>query len=157
MAHENSSVVIAQHIANDNWEGVEAHFNNSEFAALLGISVSLKNPALPKCEVSDIQTFHLGGIGQAFVNGAVISAILDLALGLTGLKYSNMGGFATRNLNIDIARPVENSRFYVISKCNRQIGNNVFSEATLFNANDEPCVYATGILRIGIGTTQAQT
>ena len=146
---------MVNHLVNEDWEKVAEHLSKTEFAAHLGIRVILDNPDLPKCEISDIQPFHLGGIGQEFVNGAIISAILDFTLGLTGLKYSKMGNFATRSLNIDIARPIGNDRFYVIAKCNRKIANNVFSEATVFDSNDEPCVYATGMLRVGI--TKAKT
>jgi acyl-coenzyme A thioesterase PaaI-like protein len=105
---------------------------------------------LPQCAISEIKPFHLGGIGQEFVNGAIMSAMLDFALGLTGLKYATLGSFATCTLNIDIARPIEKGRFYAIAKGNRKIGKKVYSEATIFNAQDEPCVYATGILKVGI-------
>ena len=144
---------MANHMANQDWKKVAEHLSRTEFAAHFGIRVILDNPEQPKCEVSNIQPFHLGGIGQEFVNGGIISAVLDFALGLTGLKYSNLGNFATRSLNIDIARPIEKNGFYVVAKCNRKIANNVFSEATAFDSSDEPCVYATGMLRVGITKT----
>ena len=150
LAHANTAEVIAKYIAKDQWGKVEDYFNQSEFAMHLGIKILLENPELPRCEISNIQAFHLGGIGQDFVNGAIISAVLDLALGLTGLKYAKRGNFATSSLHINIARPIDNNRFYVIAKRNRVIENKVFSEATVFNADDEPCVYATGIIRVGI-------
>ncbi len=125
-------------------------FNASEFSQRFGFNVTLNDSELPRCEISDIEAFHLGGIGQDFINGAVISAMLDFALGLTGLKYAELGDFATSHLNIDIARPIEKGRFYVLAKTNKQIANKVFSEATIFNYRDEPCVYATGSLRVAI-------
>jgi len=145
-----NSLNIANCIADNDWIKVEEYFNNSAFLTHLGITVSLDNPDLPRCEISHLEPFHLGGIGQNFVNGAIISSILDLSVGLTALKYSKMGKFATSSLNIEMARPVDNGRFYAISKRNRIIGKKLFSEATIFNSNDEPCVYASGILRIGI-------
>ncbi len=154
LAETRTSGNMADHLANEDWKKVADYLSSTEFATHLGISVNLDNPDHPKCEVSNIQPFHLGGIGQEFVNGGIISAVLDFTLGLTGLKYSRMGKFATRSLNIDIARPVENSRFYVIAKCNRKIANNVFLEATVFDSSDEPCVYATGMLRVGIKKIQ---
>jgi acyl-coenzyme A thioesterase PaaI-like protein len=151
---KNVSEIVAEHIAKGDWKKVEEFFNNSEFTSHLGIQVDLLAPDLPKCEILDIQPFHLGGIGQEYINGAIISAVIDLALGLTGLKYSKLGNFATCNLNIDIVRPIEKGRFYVVAKSNRQIDNKVFSEATIFNQNDVPCVYATGMIRVGISSAQ---
>ncbi len=154
MTTKNISKIVAEYIKNDKWEKVEEFFNASEFALHLGIKVNLSDPDMPRCEISNIQPFHLGGVGQEFVNGAVISATIDLALGLTGLKYSKLGSFATCSLNIDIARPIEKGRFYVVAKRNRKIDKKVFSEATIFNSNDEPCVYASGMLRVGITNAQ---
>lgn len=150
MVNKNLSDIFAEHIANNDWKKIEAFFNASEFATHFGIRVSLEDPDQPKCEIATIQSFHLGGVGQAYVNGAIICAVLDLALGLTGLKYTKKGTLATCSLNIELARPIENDRFYVIAKSNRKIDNKIFSEATVFNSNDEPRVYASGMLRVGI-------
>lgn len=150
MKNENLSQRIAPHIERDDWAGMERYFNESEFSKHLGIAVSLADPAQPKCEISEIQAFHLGGIGQNFVNGAIISAVFDLGIGLTGLRYASLVKFATTNVNIHLLKPVQNNRFYLISKCNKKIGRRLFSEATLFNFRDEPCAYATGEIRINI-------
>jgi len=44
----------------------------------------LDNPLAPIYTVEKISAFHLGGIGQDFINGVIISAVLELSLGLTG-------------------------------------------------------------------------
>ena len=141
---------ISDCLAEGSWIEVEKYFNESELAKRLGFSVSLQNPEAPQCEVLHVSDIHLGGGGQECVNGAVISAMLDFVLGLTGLKYAGSGRFATCSLNIEIAKPIKKGRFYAIAKCSRKIDRFVFSEATVFNFDDEPCVYATGRLRVGI-------
>ncbi len=150
MKKETTSELISKHLADNNWGEIEAHFNNSEFTKHMGITISLFDPLTPKCMIKKISAFHLGGIGQDFINGAIISAVLDLALGLTGLQHANKGNFATTNLNIDIAKAVQNGQFYALSKCNHTIGKDLFSEATIYDCNDLPCVYATGKIRVGI-------
>lgn len=154
MTKTTMSDIVSEALANNNWKQIETFFNSREFVSHLGMTVCLDKPDLPMCEIADIQPYHLGGIGQSFINGAIISAVVDLSLGLTGIKYCGMGNFATCNLNIDIAKPIENQRFYSIAKCNKKIGNKLFSEVTLFNIHDEPCVYATGMLRVGIKSVQ---
>ena len=141
---------MATLVENGDWARVAEHFNNLEFVRLLGVTVSLDDPERPRCAVHTIQSFHLGGIGQDFVNGAITSGVLDLALGLTGVRYVSMGYFATRNLHIDLTLPVEKDGFYVISRETSRIGKNLFCEATVFNPDGEPRVHATGVVRIGI-------
>ncbi|GAB5415768.1 MAG: hypothetical protein Cons2KO_33710 [Congregibacter sp.] len=141
---------MAQALEQEDWPAIEEHFNQLEFVRLLGVRVCLNNPDRPRCDVADIQPFHLGGIGQDFVNGAITSAVIDLALGLTGVRFAHMGYFATRNLQIDLTLPVEKDGFYVTSRLTSRIGKNGFAEATVFNLKGEPRVHATGVVRVGI-------
>lgn len=141
---------MAGMLEREDWDGIAGHFNNLGFVRLLGVDVSLADPDRPRCDVSEIKPFHLGGIGQDFVNGAITSAVIDLAIGLTGLRFAHMGYFATRNLQIDLTLPVEKDGFYVTSRCTSRIGKNVFAEATVFNLKGEPRVHATGVVRVGI-------
>ena len=150
MKNKNLSNIISQHVQNGDWPEIEHYFNSTEFVKHMGITVNLSDHEQPKCEISEIKLFHLGGVGQGFVNGAVISAMFDLVIGLTGLKYAPLGNFATSNVNIQFLKPVSNNRIYAISKCNKKIGNRIFSDSTLFNDRDEPCAYATGEIRVGI-------
>lgn len=150
MNNDDFRNIMSQHLDGDDWTQIERYFNGSEFSKHMGITVLLSNPENPKCEITDIKPFHLGGIGQDYINGAIISAMFDLVIGLTGLKYNTSGNFATSNLNIQLLAPVESCSFYATSKCNSTIGNRVFSEATLYNFKNEPCAYATGEIRIGL-------
>lgn len=154
MTRTTTSELVSQYLATGDWKQIEAYFNKSEFICHLGITISLDNPLAPKCTIEKISAFHLGGIGQDFINGAIIAAVLDLSLGLTGLQYSEKGHFATTNLNIDIAKPIKNGRFHAISTCNREIGNAIFSEATIYDCDNAPCVYATGKIRTAIKRTK---
>ena len=153
MSKDNFSTVISQHVESGNWREVEHYFNQSGLAQHMGIHVDLQDPAQPRCEVNDIKPFHLGGVGQDYINGAVISAMYDLAIGLTALAYASEGDFATTDINIRLLHPVAGNRFYMIAKVNRRIGNRVFSDATLFNFNDEACGHAHGEIRIGLTKT----
>jgi acyl-coenzyme A thioesterase PaaI-like protein len=141
---------IAQHLDSGNWKKIEDFFNHSEFAKHLGINVVLDDPTQPKCEVNEIKRFHLGGLGQSYINGVIISGLFDLVIGLTAIEYAPLGNFATTNVNIRFIKPVENNAFYAVAKTSRKVGNRVFSEATLFNVKNEPCAYATGEIRVGI-------
>lgn len=150
MIEDKFSRNISQHVSDGNWREIESCFNKTDFAVHLGINVVLDKPAQPKCEINSIMPFHLGGVGQDYINGAVISGLFDLVIGLTALGYSSLGNFATSSVNIRMLKPVDKNRLYAVAKIRTKIGNIVFSEATLFNFKDEPCGYASGEIRVGI-------
>lgn len=141
---------MAHLVSESNWSEVATRFNDMEFVRRLGLVIDLSDPDQPRGDVTKIESYHLGGIGQDFVNGAVTSGVIDIVLGLTGLRFAEMGYFATRNLQIDLALPVEKDGFYVVSRTTSRIGKNLFAQATVFNPNGEPRVHATGVVRIGI-------
>ncbi|MDO3722145.1 PaaI family thioesterase [Marinobacter sp. chi1] len=150
MSKVKISQTLSQSIEAGDWQEIERYFNDSDFAKALGIIVNLDDPANPRCEVNEIKDLHIGGVGQSYINGAVISAIFDLVIGLSALGYASEGNFATSNVNIRFVKPVERNRFYATSKVLRKIGNIIFSEATLFNFHGEPCGQAHGEIRVGI-------
>lgn len=141
---------LAHFVANDRWSEVEQFFNELAFPKHLGIHVSLSDPANPRCEINAIEPFHLGGVGKNYVNGAVISGMFDLVIGLTGIAYTPMGNMATSNVNIRMLKPVEKNSFYVTGAVTQKVGNRVFSEATLFDYLGEACAVANGEIRVGM-------
>lgn len=141
---------MSELVRNGDWQEVQNRFNDQAFVKHLGVVVDLSNPDEPRCDVRNIEAYHLGGIGQDFVNGAVTSSVIDIALGLTGIRYADRGYFATRNLHIDLTLPVEKHGFYVTARSTSRIGKNLFAEATVFNPEGEPRVHATGVVRIGV-------
>jgi len=141
---------IAHLVKQNKWEEIQEFFNHSPQVLHLGITVNLANPVNPKCNISKICSFHLGGIGQNYINGGVIATMLDLSIGLTALKYLENGNIATGKLNIDFLRPIEGKALYTIAKINNKIGNNLYAEAVVYNCNNQPCVYASDTIRINI-------
>lgn len=150
MTTTGQAEVFATLIANERWAEVAAQFSDMAFAKHLGISVSLDDPEHPVCTVSEIKDFHLGGIGRDFVNGAVLSGMVDLALGITALPHARMMAFATSNVSLDLAKPVRSGPFYAVSKCNQIIGRKLFSEVVIYDHDDKPCVFGTGTITTGI-------
>lgn len=137
-------------ITEGNWQAVEDGFNNMPFVKRFGVVVSLADPDCPRITLEKVEDYHLGGIGQNFINGAITSGVIDLAIGLTGLRHAPKGYFATSSLHIDLNKPVEHTGFYATARTTQQIGKNLFSEATVFSLDGEPRVHATGVVRVGI-------
>lgn len=142
--------LIASYVEAGDWGAIESYFNATPFAQHLGLMISLENPTAPKCMIVDPRPFHTGGVGQDFVNGAIIAGIFDFTIGLTALSYASQGNFATTNVNVKFIKPVEQLGVFATAKCTSQIDNKLFVEATLFNRHDEACCYANGEIRIAI-------
>jgi acyl-coenzyme A thioesterase PaaI-like protein len=150
LGRQNFKDWIASQVEEGDWSAIERHFNEAPFCQYMGLNVTLDDPARPKCAINKELPFQLGGVGQDFVNGAIIAAMFDFVIGLTALKYASKGNFATSNVNIKLLRPVEKGGVYAIAECSREIGKRLFVESTLFNGKDEPCCYATGEIRVAI-------
>ena len=141
---------LARFVTDNRWSEIEKFFNESVFAMHLGINVDLSDPANPRCEINTIEPFHLGGLGQSYVNGSVISGMFDLIIGLTGITYTPLGNIATSNVNIRLLKPVDKNSFHLTGSVTQKVGNRVFSEAILFNSLGEPCAVANGEIRVGL-------
>lgn len=142
---------IASQVEAGDWKSIETHFNSSPFTRHMGLSISLDDPSTPKCMIIDAQPFQTGGVGQDFVNGAIIAAMFDFTIGLTALPYASQGNFATTNVNVKFIKPVEQNGVYVTATCTRKIDKKLFVEATLFNRRNDACCHANGEIRVAIG------
>lgn len=56
--------------------------------------------------IGKIEEIHRGGISGDAVNGGIISMLVDLAIGLLGLKYFEEGLTATHHLSIHFVKPL---------------------------------------------------
>ncbi|MEM9301352.1 MAG: PaaI family thioesterase [Pseudomonadota bacterium] len=141
---------LAARVEADDWAAIEDRFNDTAVARDLGPEIVLADPDRPRCVISKEKPIHSGGVGQDFTNGVIIAGVFDFVLGLTALRYTGEGNFATTSLNIRMLKAVEKGGVYAVGEVSRRIGRTIFAEATLYNGRDEPCSFATGEVRVGI-------
>lgn len=130
------------------WNEVGAFFNNSPQIKHLGIEVDLSDIQAPRCSIPEVQDYHLGGIGGKNINGGIISALVDLSIGLTGLSHMDKGLLATTQIQLHFLRAIPNKPFYARANISQQIGHKIFAETRIFNHQDVLSVYATGIVQV---------
>ena len=116
----------------------------------MGLNVDLSDPSRPKCLVVEDLPFHSGGVGQHFMNGAVIAGMFDFVIGLTALPHAAKGNFATTSVNMKLIKPVQVGGVYAVAECRREIGRRLLVESTWFDGSNEPCCFASGEVRIAI-------
>ena len=133
-----------------NYIEIENFFNASVQLKQMHLRIDLSNPAKPMVWIDQVQEMHKGGVGTEAVNGAVIAMLVDLAIGLLGVRHYAEGMTATSNLNINYVKPLLAKKVMVRAEETEVIGKRIFGIARVMNEKGEVCAYATGSLAKGI-------
>ncbi len=129
---------------------LEDLFNQSIQLKAIGVSIDVSDPGKPFVMIKKIDDTHRGGIGGDAVNGGVISMLVDLAIGLLGVRYYGEGLTATQHLSIHFVKPLHATSVRVEAEETQVIGNRVFGNVRILNHKGEVCSYASGVLVKGI-------
>lgn len=92
-------------VTRGEYAAVAAAFNASPQVGAFGIRCVIDDPARPRVYLDAATAIHRGGIGSTAVNGAVMAAMFDLAIGLLGVPFWGEGMAPTATLNIQYLRP----------------------------------------------------
>lgn len=133
-----------------NFTEIEKFFNASAQLKQMHIRVDLSDVKQPQVCIDEVLEVHKGGIGTEAVNGAVIALLVDLAIGLLGIRHYAEGMTATSNLNINYVKPLMATKVVVRAEETEVIGKRIFGIARVMNEKGEVCAYATGSLASGI-------
>ncbi len=125
-----------------------ARFNDS--AALKTMSTVLSFPQGERVHLETIiQPWQRGGLsGTPAVNGGVLSALFDLAIGCTPALVDPTRKTATVQLSMTFERGVMGERIRVHGKVERATSSFLFSSATLYDENDQACARCLGVVRM---------
>lgn len=123
-------------------------FNGS--TALKAFGVRLEFPDLERVHVvmDPIKPEHLGGLGTSAVNGGVLAAAFDLAIGCTPALVDPTRRNATMQLSMSFLRPVTGTRFHVESRIDRSGSDTLFATARLFDAKGDLCSTGSGLVKL---------
>ena len=143
---------LAEHVGRGDLAAVAAAFNASPQVGSFGIRCALDDPARPRVYLDAVAAIHRGGIGSTAVNGAVMAAMFDLAIGLLGVPYWGEGMAPTATLNIQYLRPAVADAVVVEAARGEVTASRIFGAATLRAAPDGP-VFAQCQGSLGRGRT----
>ena len=143
-------LLLAQHAASGNFPAIAQAFNESPQVNHHGIRVNLDDPRQPKVILDPVTDSHRGGIGSSAVNGAVIAAMFDLAIGLLGARFWTEGLAATATLNIQYIRPALADSVTVIATCGEVTSKRIFGSAKLVAPDGTVFAQAQGTLAKGL-------
>ncbi|TGL24455.1 hypothetical protein EHQ46_04890 [Leptospira yanagawae] len=133
---------------NDPFPKVEEYYNRSLQLQNMGAEIKFVADNLLTVTVSHPNELHKGGMGVESVNGAVISYLFDLALGLTAylIRDPKIQTSVTARLKIRFKKPLITKRIIVYAKVNQAKKNLIDSVVWVIDQNNQIAASANGIV-----------
>ena len=98
--------------------------------------------------IDPIRPEHRGGLGTAAVNGGVLAATFDLAIGCTPALLDPRKRNATMQLSMSFLRPVTGSRFTAESWIDRAGTETLFASAKILDEEGRVCATCQGLVKL---------
>lgn len=124
-------------------------FNRFPALIHLGARVDLADPHWVHAYVDEVQPYHRGGMGGEAVNGALLAALFDCALGVAGVLH--LGGWkgdrrsGTIEMSVKILRSVFGSRVIARSAVVKKSKHIAFASGEILDETGRICATATAI------------
>lgn len=128
---------LAEHVARGDYAAVAAAFSASPQVGSFGIRCEIDDPARPRVYLDSAGPTHRGGVGSTAVNGAVMAAMFDLAIGLLGVPFWMEGMAPTATLNIQYLRPAIADGILVEAERGQVTKSRIFGQAILRDLSAE--------------------
>jgi uncharacterized protein (TIGR00369 family) len=123
-------------------------FNESAHIKAFGLRLSFPGGTSVQVDLDPIQRGHRGGLGTAAVNGGVLAAIFDLAIGCTPALIDPTRRSATAQLSMSFMRPVMGDRLRAVARIDQAGKTTVFSSASILDEQDVECCRCQGLSKL---------
>jgi uncharacterized protein (TIGR00369 family) len=99
--------------------------------------------------IPGVRPEHRGGLGMASaINGAVIAALFDLALGCTPALLDPTKRCATLQLSMSFQRPLTGDSVRAEAEIDSHGKNTLFASARILDGQGAVCARAQGVVRL---------
>jgi acyl-coenzyme A thioesterase PaaI-like protein len=131
--------------AETNSEVLAKFLNDSELFKFLNLSLVYIEDQI-HIRLDPIEDRHRGGSTGDSVNGAVVAAICDIAVGATigHSRHSATTGSAVGRLDIKMRKPIRGNYCTAVARIKKQAKNLVYATVTFFDDQGNRCVEAEG-------------
>ncbi len=123
-------------------------FNESVTLKYFGVRIAFPEGKRVEIRLDHIRPEHRGGLGTSAVNGGVLAALFDLAIGCTPALVDPTKRTATMQLSISFEKPVFGDSLRVESKVNSVGKSILFATAKIFDSQGTECARCQGVVRI---------
>lgn len=123
-------------------------FNQSQTLAHFGVKVRFPDADTVEAVIEQIRPEQRGGLGADAVNGGVLAAMFDLAIGCTPALVDPTRRSATVQLSINFMRAVRGASLVARAKIERAGDVLLFASAQILDEKGTVCANATGMSRM---------
>lgn len=123
-------------------------FNDSLTMKHFGVRVRFPDDATVECLLDPIRPEQRGGLGSDAVNGGVLAALFDLAIGCTPALLDPTRKTATVQLSMQFMKGVRGDKLTVRGKIDRAGGSLIFSHAEILDGQGNVCAQCQGMAKI---------
>ena len=123
-------------------------WNANPVLRTMGVQIDLSSSDCIRASIDPLSAQHRGGLGSDAVNGAVISGLFDLMIGLVGIVNSQKHRTGTVQLNIQFVRPLRGSKLLAESRLVKAGQSLVFARSEIFDEQGRICASCEGIASV---------
>ena len=124
-------------------------FNDSLTIKHFGAVIDFPDLTRVRATIDPIPKQFRGGMGSAsVVNGGVLAAMFDLALGCAAALSDPTCRTGTMQLSMSFMRPLTGTRLVAEARVDRAGDETLFTSATIRNDKDEICAQAQAVVKL---------
>jgi uncharacterized protein (TIGR00369 family) len=123
-------------------------FNRSQTMRFFGAQLSFPQGEKVVVSLPEVRSEHRGGLGTAALNGGIISALFDYAIGCTPALLDPTRRAATMQLSMSFERPVRGDSVRVEATLDTVGTSTVFASARMYDAQGQVCARCQGVVKL---------
>lgn len=139
----------ADQVSQAELDAFTARWNAGPILGFLGLEIALRARERVIVSIPRVRPEQRGGKGSDAVNGGVIAAMFDFAIGACAIITPPVRRNATVQLSIMFERAVRGDSARCEAVVERAAHKLLFASATVFDAAGNACSRATGVVHLG--------
>ena len=128
-------------------------WNESSILRWLCFRVSFPGGQRVRVAADPVVPGQRGGKGTDAVNGGILAALFDFAIGACSVVSPPLRQSATMQLSMNFERAVRGDRVACEATVERQTKNALFVSALIFDERDQVCARGSGLVNLGAPVT----
>lgn len=125
-------------------------FNQSQTMRFFGVRVSFPQREKVVITLPEVRPEHQGGLGTAAVNGGIISALFDYAIGCTTALVDPTRRAATMQLSISFERPLRGNAVRAEATLDSIGTSTLFASARMYDDKGQVCARCQGVVKLSL-------
>jgi uncharacterized protein (TIGR00369 family) len=123
-------------------------FSKSQTMRFFGLRLSFPQGEKVVLTLPEVRPEHRGGLGTAAINGGVLAAMFDYAIGCTPALLDPTRRAATMQLSMSFERPLLGDSVRAEAIIDSAGSSTLFASARLYDARGQVCARCQGVVKL---------